>query len=76
MSDLSDDPTGKLQAAINHDWPDHDDDPGEPYCAWFARLSEGERWRLARARAAFERCAEAKAEQLAAALPPAPVFPV
>jgi len=39
-------------------------------------LTEGERWRLAMVLAAYERGAEADAEQLATALPPAPAFPL
>ena len=80
MTALSDDPRDKLQAVLNHDRPDPDDDLGAVYretcAAWFARLSEGERWRLATVLAAYERGAEADAEQLAAALPPAPKFPL
>jgi hypothetical protein len=40
------------------------------------RLSEGERWRLAIVLAAYERGAEADAQQLASQLPPAPRFPL
>ena len=44
--------------------------------AWFARLTQGERWRLAVVRGAYERGSVADAELLAAALPPAPRFPL
>jgi hypothetical protein len=80
MIDLSDDPRDKLQAALNHAYPDIGNDLGQPYrtaCQhWFDRLTEGERWRLAMVLAAYERGAEADAEQLASALPPAPKFPL
>ena len=80
MTDLSDDPRDKLQAALNHAAPDPDDELGAEYrdaCAqWFAGLTQGERWRLAMVVAAYERGSEADAEQLAVALPPAPVCPL
>ena len=80
MIELSDDPRDKLQAVLNHDRPDPDDDLGFVYreaCgAWFSRLTEGEKWRLAMVRAAYERGSEGDAEQLAAALPAAPKFPL
>ena len=80
MTELSDDSTDKLQAALNYAVPDPDDYLGVEYrdaCAeWFARLTQGERWRLAMVLAAYERGAEADAEQLAAALPPAPRCPL
>lgn len=79
MTELSNSPADKLQAALNHAAPDPDDDLGTEYrdacAAWYSRLSEGERWRLATVLAAYERGAEGDAEQLAAVLPPAPVFP-
>jgi len=59
--------------------PDPDDALGLEYraCAvWFSRLTQGERWRLVMVLAAHERGAEADAEQLASALPPAPKFPL
>jgi hypothetical protein len=44
MSELSDNPRDKLQAALNHGRPDLDDDPSADYreaCGeWFAGLSE------------------------------------
>ena len=80
MTELSDDPRDKLRACLNHDRPDVDDDLGLVYrdaCgAWFARLTQGERWRLAMVLAAYDRGSEADAEQLAAVLPPAPKFPL
>ena len=80
MTDLSDTAADKLQAALNHASPDPDDVLGLEYrdaCAvWFSGLTQGERWRLAMVLAAHERGAEADAEQLASALPPAPKFPL
>ena len=80
MIDLSDAAADKLQAALNHAAANPADDLGAEYrdacAAWFARLSEGERWRLATVLAAHERGAEADAEQLASQLPPAPRFPL
>jgi len=80
MTDLSDDPRDKLQAVLNHGRPGPDDDLGPVYreaCgAWFARLTEGEHWRPAMVLVAYERGAEADAEQIAAALPPAPRYPL
>ncbi len=76
MTDLSDDAHDKLQAALNYAAPDPDDYLGAEYrdaCgAWFSRLTQGERWRLAMVIAAYARGSEADAEQLAIALPPAP----
>jgi hypothetical protein len=72
MSDVSDDPRDKLQAALNPASSDPDDDLGAEYrdacAAWFSRLTQGERWRLAMVIAAYERGAEADAEQLAAVM--------
>jgi hypothetical protein len=80
MTDLSDDAHDKLQAALNYAAPDPDDYLGAEYrdaCgAWFSRLTQGERWRLAMVIAAYERGSEADAEQLAVALPPAPRCPL
>ena len=77
---LSDDPADKLHAVLNHAYPDADNDLGLTYrtaCQhWFDRLTEGERWRLAMVLAPYERGAAADAEQLASALPLAPVFPL
>src|SRR5580765_7936616 len=71
MSNLSDDPRDKLQAVLNHDRPDPDDDLDvacRDACGQrFSRLTQGERWPLATVRAAYERGSEADAEQLAAA---------
>jgi hypothetical protein len=62
MSELSNAPSDKLQAALDHDRPDPDDDFGVAYqtaCQhWFDRLTEGERSRLATVLAAYERGAE------------------
>jgi hypothetical protein len=80
MTDLSDAPADKLQAVLNHAAPDPDDYLGVEYgdacAAWFSRLTQGERWGLAMVLAAYERGAASDAEQLASALPPAPVFPL
>ena len=80
MTELSEDSTDKLQAALNYATADPDDYLGLEYrdaCAgWFARLTQGERWRLAMVLAAYERGTESVAEQFAAALPPAPKFPL
>jgi hypothetical protein len=80
MTDLSDDPHDKLQAALHHAAPDPDDDLDVEYrdacAAWFSRLTQGQRWRLAMVVGAYERGSEADAEQLAVALPPAPRYPL
>jgi hypothetical protein len=80
MTALSNDPRDKLQAALNHAYPDIHDDLGQPYrraCQkWFDQLTEGERGRLAMVISAYERGSEADAEQLAAVLPPAPRCPL
>jgi hypothetical protein len=80
MTDLSDDPRSKVQAALVHAAADPDDDLGGHYraaCrAWYARLTQGEKWRVVTMLAAYERGAKADAEQLAAALPPALRFPL
>ena len=80
MTELSGEPRDKLRAVLNYAAPDPDDDLGIEYrdacAAWFARLTQGERWRLAIVLAAYERGAEADAEELATALPPAPRCPV
>ena len=77
---LSGDAADKLRAALNHAYPDADNDLGPAYrtaCEyWFGQLTEGERWRLATVLAAYERGAEADAQQLASAPPPAPRFPL
>jgi len=77
--ELSDTAADKLQAALNHAAADPNDELGAEYrdacAAWVSRLTQGERWRLAMVIAAYERGAAADAEQLAVALPPAPVFP-
>jgi hypothetical protein len=76
MSDRSD---SKLQAVLNHDRSDHDD-LGASYrgaCkAWFARLTDREREVAREATEAFAGGYETRAEQIAAALPPAPRFPL
>jgi len=78
--ELSDTAADKLQAALNHAAADPNDELGAEYrdacAAWVSRLTQGERWRLAMVIAAYERGAAADAEQLAVALPPAPVFPL
>lgn len=75
----SNDARDKLMAALNHDWPDHDQEFSASYidaCGkWFASLSNSDRMAASSARAAFNRGDEAGAEKLAAALPSAPKLP-
>lgn len=72
--------TDKLQAAINHDWPDADQDFPPDYVAacraWYAALSAGDKATAEVVRATFEKGEEAEAEKLAASLPAAPAFPL
>jgi hypothetical protein len=78
-ADLSNNPRDKLQAALNHASADPDNDLGGQYrlaCrAWFARLTEGERWVVVTALAAYEQGAPTKAEEMVSQLPAAPKFP-
>jgi len=78
-SKLSDDPRYKLQAVLNHDQPDPDDDLARAYraeCrAWFERLTEDEAWIAVMTALAYE-TDEDKAAELASALPPAPRRPL
>ena len=76
----SDDPCDKLQAALNHDRPDANDDLGTDYrqavAAWFAALSPLERVSANAALAAFARGDKPGAEEFARVLPRAPVSPL
>ena len=78
---LSDDPRDKLQALLNHDWPDPDDDLEAAYrqaiAGWFAGLSGHDRMMAAWVVEVYDDGRkEAQAERVAAQLPPAPVFPL
>jgi len=77
---LSDRSDNKLQAILNHDWPDPDEDFGADYrqaCAeWFAGLSERDKSIAARATEAYASGRETRAEQIAAELPVAPLCPL
>ena len=70
----------KLQAVVNHDLPDREGDLGADYreaCrAWFAKLSERDKAIAAWASEAYAAGDESTAEQIAAELPPAPIFPL
>jgi hypothetical protein len=76
---LSDDPSDKLHAVLNHAYPDANDDLGKAYrtaCEqWFAQLTESERWVMLTVTVIYEQGDEDKAEELASQLPPAPIFP-
>ena len=78
--DLSDVAADKLQAVLNHDTADPDDDLGAEYrqaCAtWFAALKGADRSIAERIREVLADGNVTKAEWLASALPPAPVFPL
>jgi hypothetical protein len=80
MTELSDDPADKLHAALNHVYPDADDDVGPAYrtaCEhWFAQLTEGERWITVTATVAYEKGDGGKAAEIASQLPSAPRFPL
>jgi hypothetical protein len=80
MTELSDDPRDKLHAALNHAYPDADEDLGPAYrtaCQlWFDQLTEGERWITVTATVAYEKGDEDRAREIASQLPPAPVFPL
>ena len=77
---LSDSPTDKLQAALNHDWNDRDREFPVEYlraCArWFAGLS-GHGCRIAGSAIwVFASGDETSAVKIAADLPAAPIFPL
>ena len=76
-SDRSD---NKLQAVLNRDWPDPDDDLGADYhqtiAAWFASLSEHDKAIAERVIEVYSDGNEERAERIASQLPPAPVFPL
>jgi len=77
---LSDRSDNKLQAVLNHNWGNSDDYLGADYrlaCVeWFAGLSAHDRAIAARAAEAHASGHETRAEQIAAELPPAPLFPL
>jgi len=77
---LSDEPRDKLQAVLNHDWPDPDDDLGadcrQAVAAWFAGLSECDQSIAARVTEVYADGNEERAERGASQLPPAPAFPL
>ena len=77
--ELSDHPADKLQAALNHGWPDPDRDFPPDYldaCTrWFDALSPRARHAAIAAIAAYGRGDEVAAAELAGVLPPAPVPP-
>jgi hypothetical protein len=76
---LSDHPGDKLQAALNHGWPDPDRDFPSDYLdackRWFEALSPRARNTAVAAIAAYGRGDEIAAVELAGVLPPAPVPP-
>ena len=78
MTELSDEATDKLQAALNY--VAASERLGADYqtaCrAWFARLTEGERWRVAVVLMAHENGEAERAESIASRLPPAPRCPL
>ncbi len=80
MTELSDDPRDKLQAALNHDRPDPDNRLGAHYrqavAVWFAGLSDRELGCVGRAEVAFDAGNESAAEEIASGLPPAPRYPL
>lgn len=80
MPDVPSNAADKLQACLNHDWPDHDKDYPSGYikacAAWFAALSNSDRMAAARAVAAINHGNETEALNIAAALPAAPKFPL
>ena len=77
---LSDDPRDKLNAALQHAYPDADDNLSAAYRAaceqWFAQLTEGERWILLTATVIYEKGDADRAAKIASRLPPAPVLPL
>jgi len=74
----SDRADNKLQAVLNHDRPDPDlgADYRQACAAWFAGLSERDKAIAVRAAEAYADGHETRAEQIAAELPPAPLFPL
>jgi hypothetical protein len=77
---LSDRPTDKLQAALNHDWDDPDRNLPVDYlraCArWFAGLSDGDRRVAESAIWVYATGNDTSAAKIAADLPAAPTFPL
>jgi hypothetical protein len=77
---LSDRPTDKLQAALNHDWDDPDRNFPVDYlraCArWFAGLSEADRKVAGSAIWLYATGNDTGAARIAAELPAAPIFPL
>ena len=81
MSDeLSNDPTHKLQAVLNHTLTDPDKYLPPAYVAacwrWFSALSGDDQVIAAVARAAYDKKDEGEAVKAAALLPAAPVCPL
>jgi hypothetical protein len=79
MTDLSNDPSDKLGAAIHHLYPDPGDDFGEAYheaCReWLADMTDSEREVLASALLAYGGDGEANVREMLSQLPPAPRLP-
>ena len=77
---LSESPTDKLQAALNHDWGDPDGNFPVEYlraCArWFAGLSDGDRRVAKSAIWVYATGNDTGAAKIAADLPAAPTFPL
>jgi hypothetical protein len=77
---LSDRPTDKLQAALNHDWDDPDRNFPVEYlraCArWFADLSDGDRRVAESAVWVYTTGNDISAAKIAAELPATPLFPL
>jgi len=73
-------PDNKLQAVLNHNWPDPDDDLGADYrqaiVAWFASLSERDKAIAERVIEVYGDGNEERAECIASQLPPAPKCPL
>jgi hypothetical protein len=80
IAELSDDVGDKLHAVLNHQSDDRGGGFKKNYlqaaAAWFAGLSDRDKAVADKADAAFAFGDELRAEELAAALPPAPVFPL
>jgi hypothetical protein len=77
---LSTDARDKLHAAINWDRTRPDTVLSAEYreacLAWFTSLCEADRWRVAMVHQAHDKGRHGDAEQMAAALPPAPRCPL
>jgi len=70
----------KLHAVVNRYWPNKSKDDPETYTdacrRWYEGLSGSERAVAILAAATFQKGDEAGAERMAAALPPAPEYPL